>query len=613
MTTHRDSPGGEETFVLLDDNLDPEGRSLFFEAPVEIVVCREPEEVPAALARLAQARAAGLTAAGFLSYELGYLLEPKLAPELPAKRPHPLLWMALFERVRELDPLALRALLAERQGGGYTLVEPHLSWSEARYLEAFRRVKDYIAAGDVYQINLTLKHRFRFKGNPFDLYAELSEKQRSRYGAMIACEDFTVLSRSPELFLKADGRDISTRPMKGTAPRGRTPEEDADIARWLKEDEKSRAENLMIVDLLRNDLGRRAETGSVQVEDLFTVERYPTLHQMTSGIRARMQSGTDFADLLRALFPCGSITGAPKVRAMEIIRELEDEPRGLYTGAIGMVPPSADLVFNVAIRSLWIPKADEATGWSEGEMGLGSGVVYDSDGPAEFQECLLKGAFLTQPYEAFYLIETLRWESQDDELQGYYLLDRHLARLKRSAAHFLYPYNQEQAIAALESAAAGFTEACYRVRLTLDAGGDIAVTAAPMVLPGPDALYGLVISDSRVDSRDTFLYHKTSRRALYDGEHAKQSAATGCDEVLFLNERGELAEGSRMNLFIRRDGALQTPPLSAGLLDGTLRRELLDRGEAVEKTLFPEDLDRAEAVFVGNSLRGLVPARRLPL
>ncbi len=606
MTLSREktgSNGRREPFVLLDDSLGLEGRCRLFEAPVEVVRCDRPEDAPAALARVADAARRGLYAAGFLSYELGYLLEPKLAPLLPAQRCQPLIWFGLFDEPQELDPAGAGRWVEERQAGGYRVDDLRLSVDRRDYLAAAGRVKDYIAAGDVYQINLTFKYLFGFSGDPLALYAALRRRQRVAYGAMVSAQDFQVLSLSPELFLRVREGVAEARPMKGTAARGASPDDDAAQRAWLRHDEKSRAENLMIVDLLRNDLGRVAEIGSVKVTDLFTVESYPTLYQMTSGISARLRPGVGLAELAHGLFPCGSVTGAPKMRAMEIIRELEPAPRGIYTGAIGMVAPNGDAVFNVSIRTLVLD------GDGRGEMGVGSGIVQDSEPEVEWEECLLKARFLTEQREAFYLIETLRWERGE----GYYLLERHLDRLARSAAYFGYPCDRELTRKRLEAEAEGFGDApIMRVRLLLDEDGDLAIDATPMQLSGPETVLDFLISERPVESSDAFVYHKTTRRALYDEEFARAQADKGCGEVVFLNERGELTEGSRTNLFVERNGVLLTPPLHCGLLDGTLRRDLIENPQVAteERVLTLRDLDAAERIFLGNSVRGLMRARR---
>ncbi|MBE9552496.1 MAG: chorismate-binding protein, partial [Proteobacteria bacterium] len=367
---------------------------------------------------------------------------------------------------------------------------------------------------------------------------------------------------------------------------------------WLRADEKSRAENLMITDLLRNDLSRIALIGSVRVPDLFTVETYPTVHQMTSTVEARLRPGVSFREIVQGLFPCGSVTGAPKIRAMEIIRELETRSRGAYTGSVGMVAPNGDLRFNVAIRTLFVGDG------GEGEMGIGSGIVHDSDPAAEYEECLLKARFLTAPHEGFQLIETMRWSRTD----GFYLLERHLDRLENSAGFFGISCDTGAVRALLADCVRGLTGK-HRVRLLLDQGGGASATATAITLPDPPAAVRYAIAGQPIDSRDRHRYHKTTRREVLDKERDRLAAETGCDEVLFVNERGELTEGSYCNVFVEKGGWLLTPPLSCGLLDGTLRRELLETGGQVEeRVLYPRDLDEADAVWLGNSVRGLQPA-----
>jgi para-aminobenzoate synthetase / 4-amino-4-deoxychorismate lyase len=587
-------------YVLLDDSLTPGGRSLLYTEPERVVVASSPEEVEAALDEVSAGLARGLHAAGFFSYELGYCLEPKLRGLLPKNRRVPLFWIGLFRAPRALDDAATRAWLDSHGGTERAKISDlTLSWTREQYISAFDKVEDYISAGDVYQINLTLKYRFAFEGDPVALYAALRRKQRVAYGALIRTGEHDVLSLSPELFFRREAKHMSTRPMKGTAPRGRTPREDARLKTWLAMDEKQRAENLMIVDLLRNDLGRVAKIGSVEVTDLFTVETYRSVHQMTSGISAELRSDMGLKDMLRALFPCGSVTGAPKVRAIEIIEELEADPRGVYTGAIGHIAPSGDAQFNVAIRTVVL----DASG---GEMGIGSGIVADSKADAEFEECLLKAQFLTRPDAPFSLIETIRYEKG----KGLHLLERHLARLQSSAAYFGYPFSREKTLAALDAEAARAPTPVAMVRLLLAEDGTITVTSTPIELPTKSTVWRFVISDQRLDEKDPFFYHKTTRRQFYDREMERQKALTGCDEVVFLNKKGELTEGTRTNLFIEIDGRLFTPALTCGLLPGTLRDELLDlpRAAASEAILTPQDLLAADRVYLGNSVRGLVRA-----
>ncbi|HYH70767.1 MAG TPA: aminodeoxychorismate synthase component I [Methyloceanibacter sp.] len=591
-------------YVLLDDSLTPGGRSLLYSDPVDVVAVSDPEDVEQGLDAIAAGVAEGLHAAGFFSYELGYCLEPRLRELLPKSRDVPLFWIGLFGAPQPLDDAATRAWL-EANGGAERaqISDLNLSWSREEYARSFAEVLDYIGAGDVYQINLTLKYQFAFAGDPVALYAALRRKQRVAYGGMIATPDLHVLSFSPELFFRRDGKQIATRPMKGTAPRGRTPREDSRLKTWLAMDEKQRAENLMIVDLLRNDLGRVAKIGSVEVTDLFTVETYRSVHQMTSGVRAELRADMGLQETLRALFPCGSVTGAPKVRAMEIIRELEAAPRGVYTGSIGHFTPHGDAQFNVGIRTVVLHGG-------RGEMGIGSGVVADSKADSEFEECLLKAHFLTKADAPFELIETLRWE----RCEGFHLLERHLARLQSSAVHFGYPYSREAVIAALMGEVSELQGETYLVRLLLAEEGTLTVTSTAIELPAKGTVWRFVISDQRVDEKDPLFFHKTTRRQFYDREMERQKSLTGCDEVIFLNKRGELTEGTRTTLFLELDGRLFTPALTCGLLPGTLREELLDlpRAAASEAIITPADLERADRIYLGNSVRGLIRAERMP-
>ena len=596
-------------FILLDDSLTTtppgaSGRTLLFEDPERVIAVYRPEDVEAGLDIVTDGLSRGLHATGFFAYELGYCLEPKLQSLLPRDRRQPLFWIGLFREPARFTDAETRGWLdANGALERSTISDLQLSWTRDEYTDAFAKVQDYIAAGDVYQINLTLKYRFAFSGDPVALYSALRRKQRVEYGALIGAGDFQVLSLSPELFFRREGKHLTSRPMKGTAPRGRTPREDARLKTWLTVDEKQRAENLMIVDLLRNDLGRIAKIGSVEVTDLFTVETYRTVHQMTSGITAELRADMGLKDMLKALFPCGSVTGAPKVRAMEIIRELEAHPRGVYTGAIGHIAPNGDSQFNVAIRTLFID-ADGA-----GEMGIGSGVVSDSKADAEFEECLLKAHFLTKADAPFELIETIRWERG----LGFHLLERHLVRLQSSAGHFGYPYDRGKVLGALSAEVERLDSDVHMVRLLLAEDGTITVTSSRIELPSRDTVWRFAISDQRVDEKDALFFHKTTRRQFYDREMERQKAATGCDEVVFLNKKGELTEGTRTNLFLELDGRLFTPALTCGLLPGTLREELIDlpRAAASEAVLTLADLARADRIYLGNSVRGLIRAEPL--
>jgi para-aminobenzoate synthetase/4-amino-4-deoxychorismate lyase len=591
-----------ETFVLLDNNSGSGPPSLLFTEPQDIIAAWTPAEVPDALKRIEAGVAGGLYAAGFFAYELGYVLEPKLAALMPEKRNVPLLWIGLYKPPAEMTSAEVEHWLATHtRSGDFHFTDVKLSWDEAQYLERFTEVIEKIRAGDIYQLNLTFKARFKLSGSPLTFFLDLRQKQRVAYGGIVDTGEVTVLSASPELFIEQEGRTVFTRPMKGTAPRAGTPEADALVRKQLAADVKQRAENLMIVDLMRNDIGRIAEIGSVEVTDLFTVETYKTLHQMTSGVRATLKQGVDTAELLRGIFPPGSIVGAPKIHAMELIRQLESEPRGVYCGAIGYISPEGRSLFNVAIRTAVVFRN------ADGEMGIGSGVVFDSQGPKEYAECLLKMKFLTDPVKRFELIETLLF---DKDAGGFVLLERHIERLTTSARYFAYVYDERAVRRALQDAVAG-KSGRLRVRLLLAEGGQVTATTTPLPPADPNAVMRFAISSSRVDSSDLFLFHKTTRRELYDREWQEYADRLGTDEVVYLNERGELAEGSRTTIFIERDGELLTPALAAGLLPGTLRAQLLAEGKAREAVLTLADLQSADAIFLGNSVRGLVPATRI--
>jgi para-aminobenzoate synthetase/4-amino-4-deoxychorismate lyase len=579
--------------VLLHDTLDPSGENLLFSAPRDVLVAHDAASARAALAQLEAAGQAGLHAAGFLSYELGFVFEERLLDRLPPPGPTPLLWLGLYDAPERLTTAEVDRRLAAMDGpvGLARDIAPRID--QAAYGLAFDQVKSLIAAGDTYQVNLTFKAGFRLEGDPVTLYRELVRKQPVPYGALINTGEQWILSRSPELFVSSRDGMLAARPMKGTLKRGRTLAEDEAGRAALAGDAKNRAENLMIVDLLRNDLGRIAEIGSVKVTDLFTVETYSTLHTMTSGIVAQRRSGVSTTQLLANLFPCGSITGAPKLRAMEIIHDVEAGPRGVYTGSIGHFAPNGDLTLNVAIRTAVIDND------GRGEIGIGGGIVADSVADDEYREALLKMAFFTDPARPVTLIETLLWERGI----GFALLERHLERLAASAGYFGLTFDRAAIVALLDGQS--FPADRMRVRLTLDASGP-AVTAVELP-PNPD-VFRFAIAPERLNSQSLWLMHKTTNRAFYDEPRVSAHAAHGVDEVVFLNEHLELTEGSITNLFIERGGILLTPPLSSGLLPGTLRAELIASGKAVEQVLRLDDLETAEAIWLGNSVRGLMRA-----
>ena len=579
-------------FALFDDTL-AAGGDLLLSGLRERLVCADGPSLPSVLAAIERARADGCWLALSLHYELGGLLEPRLSHIVAGAGPLLTAWV--FERAEQLAAADTAARIAatlapldeHRRHAGVADLAPVVS--EQRYLDDVRRIREWIAAGDCYQVNYTFQSRGRLYGEPLALYARLRESQPVRYGAYIADRGASILSRSPELFVERRGERLTCKPMKGTAPRS------ADPAALLAS-EKEQAENLMIVDLIRNDLGRLVAAGGVRVERLFEVEEYRSLWQMTSTVVAE-PVGAGLGDILRALFPCGSVTGAPKIRAMEIIRELEGRPRGVYCGGLGWLAPGGDFRLSVPIRTLVADAAGDVA------LGLGSGIVHDSVPASEWQECLLKGRFVTGLDPGFRLIETLRREPAGEA--PYPLLEHHLARLRRSAACLGFALDESAVRERLAALTPPSPDAAARVRLTLGHDGDVELTAVALDGPADPAPASVVLSPHRLDSRDLLLRHKTTARSLYDAELARATAG-GHFDALFENERGELCEGARSNLFLRVGGELLTPPLESGVLDGVLRRSLIESGAAREAVLRRADLTRAETVLMGNAVRGLV-------
>lgn len=545
-------------------------------------------DLAAALEAVERALAGGNYVAGYIGYEAGYALETRL--NALASDSDPVFWFGVYDKPTFVAADSLPGWIEGRAYAGPLTPE----WDIEAYANRFDRVKALIAAGDFYQANLTFRAHFPFAGDPLALYAKLRPASGARYGAFLDTGSRQILSLSPELFFAVSDGVITAKPMKGTAAREADAAADALAREALAASDKNRAENLMIVDLLRNDLGRIAEIGSVTVEDLFAVESYPTVHQMVSTVRARLKPGTGAAALMQALFPCGSITGAPKIRAMEVIAELETTPRGAYCGAIGWFAPDGSSQFNVAIRTLTIEGG-------RGELGIGGGIVQDSECASEYAEALLKARYYETARRPLELIETLRWSAAE----GFVRLDLHLARMAASAAVFGLSFDRTRAIDVLDEATYALAlpqqePVAHRLRLTLDESGEIACTTARL---GPSKdVWTIAIADQRLQSTDLLARHKTNWREAYDGP-----VPPGIDEPVFLNERGELVEGARTNIFVPRDGRLLTPPLSSGCLDGVLRRALLSEGRAEEAVLSPSDL--SGEFYLGNSLRGLVRGR----
>ena len=529
-----------------------------------------------------------------IEYDVGTWFELRLK----ATPKRPLGWAPfqawIFDRADWLSTRAFDEWLAQNlaRNGVSGIGGIRAEINEPEYLQAVQSALEYIAAGEIYQLNLTWRTDFSYFGSPLALYRKLRRSQPVDHGACLSFQDRSILSLSPELFLERRGDQVVAKPMKGT--RTRCDDDGPRAAELLIRSEKDRAENLMIVDLIRNDLGKIAEVGSVRVDQLFRVEEYPTLYQMVSQVSARIPDKSLYR-ILEALFPCGSVTGAPKLRAMQIIDRLERSSRGIYTGSIGHIRPGGDFRLNVAIRSI------ELLSGHRGRLNVGSGIVADSSPIGEYRECWLKARFLTDLKPDFELFETLLVDN------GVLMrLEAHLERLRESARFFGFKYNESEVRQTVLCAAAAASNARYRIRLTLSGNGDTAAQIHP--LPAVPTRLSFVIAAERTDSTDPLLRHKTTARKLYDDLLDRLKSRPAVFDALFFNEKGELTEGARTNVFVVKDSVWFTPRIESGVLNGVMRKEVLSTRLVREQTLYYEHLMNADAVYLSNSLRGLVRA-----
>lgn len=573
------------------------GRSILFRNPTSVIEARHPTEIGSAFAEAEDALAHGHHVAGYISYEAGFAWEPSLGDLSPAQTHEtPLLWLGCYQRpeVRE------RRGFPEVAGIGMPHIELQYSLSTEEYARKVESIRALIAAGETYQANLTMDVQWNSDEDPAKMYERLLRVQPVRYAALLHPEpDRHLLSLSPELFFAREGDRIVTRPMKGTASPGLDAAEARAQKAWLQADEKNRAENLMIVDLLRNDLGRICQMGSVEVTKLFDVERYPTVLQMTSTIEGRLRKDVGYAELFGALFPSGSIVGAPKIHTMRLLHALENRARGVYTGAIGYMAPDGVAEFNVAIRTVSLRNG-------KARFGVGAGIVYDSDPAREYEECRTKAHFLEcAPDPEFQLIETLLLQDGT-----YVMLEEHLERMAHSAEYFDLVFDKSQVEEALQDARqASAREGRARVRLLLDRQGAVSWTTAPLD-PIEISAVVLVLGQHRTDPADRFLRHKTTHRALYD-DALREAQKQGFSDVLFRNTRDEITECAIHNVIASLDGHWVTPPVSSGLLPGVYRRRMLQEGKISERVFRLEDLLRADAVYVCNSVQGLRRVTRI--
>ncbi|NTW62650.1 MAG: aminodeoxychorismate synthase component I [Chlorobiaceae bacterium] len=576
-----------------------EGESLLFSEPLETLALYSTGGIREFFTLLEHKLDQGHYLAGWMSYEAGYGFEPdRFAEHGVGDSPVPLAWFGVYRSPERFSCAGSEWMFSGISGDEpFMISDFRFTLTPDEYFRAVGRVKEEIAGGNVYQVNFTGRFRFSFHGSAQALFRALHPRQPSAYSAFINTGGHQVLSFSPELFFRCRGGMVEAKPMKGTAPRGDDFEEDCRLKEQLPVCEKTRAENLMIVDLLRNDLGRICKSGSVEVSGLFATETYPTLHQMVSTIRGELKGEIGLFETFRALYPCGSITGAPKISAMQLIRELEPGLRGGYTGTIGYVSPQRDMVFSVAIRTL------ELSG-NDGVYGSGSGIVWDSDPEEEYMECMLKAKILDDvTAESVELFESMLFSGR------FLWKEEHLERLAASARVLGFAFDAAEidhrlALLADDLFLAGGR---FKVRLSLEKNGRTGIRYESLPSATGSVPLKLSLADGFVDSSNQLRFHKTSSRKHYD-RYYRKALERGFDEVVFLNERQEVTEGAISNIIILKSRRYYTPPLSSGLLDGIYRRYFLStHPHASEKVLTVGDLSGADQVFVCNSVRGLRP------
>lgn len=586
----------KNNFVFLDNSKvsESDSASYLFQDPIEIISTNNLANIISSLKVIEDRIKKGYFAAGFLSYEIGFGFEKSL--KTTKKSNFPYLWFGIYKKptiYSHKDTMFTDDISENR----YSIENLKPNISEKEYTSSIKRIKHFIEKGDTYQVNYTFMLDFKFKGSIEQLYLALRQKQHVPYSALIKFNNQYILSFSPELFLKKRGSNITVKPMKGTAFRGRTTKEDKENIKALSKCSKNRSENIMIVDLLRNDLGRVCKTDSVKTTKFFEVEKYESILQMTSTVEGKMRSNALIADMFKATAPSGSVTGAPKISSMRIIDKLEKHPRKIYTGNIGFITPKKDATFNVAIRTLLI---DSKT--HKAQMGIGSGIVYDSGLKSEYNECILKSDFLTSRHKDFFLIETLLCDSK----KGYPLLKYHILRLENSAEYFNFLCNKTHILECLNRVERGLNKAySYRVRLLLDRDGNVSITYKPIKLDTENKL--VTISNKRVLSEDRFLFHKTTNRNFYDKEYKLYKKKSFYD-VIFENEKNQITEGAISNIIIKKNNRYYTPPIECGLLNGVYRRYLMSKKgfNIKEKVLYRKDLKKADQIILTNAVRGMV-------
>lgn len=563
-------------------------KNLLFHSPIEVLIAKNLDEIPEVFRKIEHHIQNKKWIGGYVGYECGYHFE-NVTSSFKNDTSSPLLWLGVYEKPIQIEQDILETITHDLKS---KIQKPKLAIDENTYQKKIEKLKKYIVNGDTYQVNFTDRFEFDFDDDAIDLYFTLRKKQHVPFGAFLNTEGSQILSFSPELFFRQHCNRITTKPMKGTCKRGRNLDEDNKFSEWLSNDEKNRSENLMITDLLRNDIGKICEIGSVAVSDLYSIEKYETVLQMTSTVSGTLKKNIEYYQIFKALFPCGSVTGAPKIRTMQIINEIEQHPRGVYCGAIGYISPENESVFNVAIRTIELND-------NKGVMGVGSGIVFDSEAKDEFEECNLKAAFLLEDQPDFQLLETILWKN------GFTFLEQHLERMKNSADYFFISFNREKIIDSLMLSSRSFdSRKEYRIRLLLSKNGTPFVEAKEILQNKATNI--IKIATDRTNAKDKFLFHKTTHRPLYN-RYLEKAQRDNISDYIFLNGNDEITEGAITNVFVEKHGKLFTPPISCGLLSGIYRDEVLRTNSvASEKLLNIDDLHTADALYICNSVRGWI-------
>ena len=554
------------------------------EDPDEVITAKSTEEVIPAINKIEEMQQAGYYLAGWISYEAASAFDPR--HKVIESGDFPLVFMLAAKNIKEVYLKDLKDY--ERSHICHSL-KPHITQSE--YEDSCSKVLNYIYEGDIYQANYSFRCDAKLNCHPYEMFQKLENEHPVPYSIYVETDEWQIISQSPELFLEKRWNKLSSKPMKGTIKRELTYSADEKNRQALSEDKKSQAENVMIVDLMRNDISRICQLDSVKVPELFTSTRYHSLHQLTSTVEGTLKDDISLLDIFKATFPAGSITGAPKIRSMEIISELEKDGRRLYTGSAGIFMPGGDFILNVCIRTLLCQNQSAL-------LGIGSGIVADSAKTLEWEECLLKSRFLNPKRRHTEVFETMLWNGR------IHFFEDHINRLQDSCEYFLIPFNREEVLSTLNQTLFDLkSKDLHRIRLAIKIDGSIDLKIVLLTYRGWEKEpLKVKISDIKIDSQDPYQYHKTDHRETYNSEYS-MALKEGFDEVIFFNEKGELAEGAITNIFICQDGQWLTPPISAGILNGTWRKNLLDPIEASEKTLTLDDLKNAEDIIIGNSVR----------